>query len=96
MFRSMTKKCVLVTLILSSIAFSLHAENNTGIYPIMSGENKLIIVDTNTKKILVYDLKNSKGMLLKEVRSFEDALGSKSFTSKGLTAKDEKKHLSSK
>lgn len=57
-------------------------------------DGKLILVDTESKKILVYETKSSKGLLLKEVRSFDKALESKDFSSKsGLSAADEKKHL---
>lgn len=57
-------------------------------------DNRLIIIDTESKKIIVYDTKSSKGLLLKEVRSFDKALESKDFSSKsGLSISDEKKHL---
>ena len=75
---------------------SLHAEGGTGIYTINLSDTKFIIVDTNSKKMLVYNV-GSKGLLLKEVRSFESALDSENFTSpKGLTTKEERAYFTKK
>ncbi len=69
---------------------SLHAEGETGIFTLKMSDTKMIIVDTNSKKMLVY-IVGSKGLLLKEVRSFSSALDAENFTSsKGLTSKEER------
>jgi len=56
--------------------------------------NTLLIVDTNSRKILMYSVSESKGISLKEVRSFAKALESPQFfTPKGLSGVEEVKSL---
>jgi hypothetical protein len=86
----------MIIFVIAGICFSsssLYAQGDNGIYTLKMTETKFVIVDTNSKKMLVYII-GSKGLLLKEVRSFENALNSDNFTSsKGLTFKDEKAHF---
>jgi predicted metal-dependent RNase len=75
----------------------LQAEGSNGIIAIpYQNSDSLVIIDTNSKKILLYSVSGSKGLSLKEVRSFEMALQvpTNVFTSKGLSGKTEKKDLS--
>lgn len=89
------KKFVFALLIALSFAFSAQANESNGIIALnYSDPNILVLVDTNTKKILVYSVSDKNGLSLKEVREFDGALAAPSFfTSKGLKAKDEKKEF---
>lgn len=89
------KKLILALLLVFSVAFSAHSESSNGIIALnYTNPNVLVLVDTNTKKILVYSVSDKTGLALKEVRSFEGALAAPTFfTSKGLKGKDEKKEL---
>jgi hypothetical protein len=70
------------------------AESNGIIALSYEASNTLIIVDTNSKKILVYNTSDRNGLSLKEVRSFESALQLPSFFhSKGISVSDEKKEF---
>jgi len=73
--------------------FGLSAEDGNGIIALSySNPNVLVLVDTNSKKILVYSVSDKSGLSLKEVRTFNEALAAPSFfTAKGLTAKEETK-----
>lgn len=93
---------VIVTLIaflFLSSASSLQAEDTSGITSFSMNGDKLIIVDANNKKILLYELKE-KGLFLKEVRSFEDALSVQSFSHKSglsvITEREQFKKLKTK
>ena len=58
--------------------------------------NTLLIVDTNSRKILMYSVSESKGISLREVRSFAKALEAPQFfTPKGLLGVEEVKTLES-
>lgn len=92
------KKLILSALLsLSFLSGSVFAEGNNGIMAIpYDQENLLLIVDTNSKKMLLYHVSSSKGLSLREVRSFEKAFELPSqLLGKGLSAKDEKKFFSS-
>ena len=69
---------------IASFSTQLFAEGSNGIIAIpYEGSNTLVIVDTNSKKMLVYGVSERTGLSLKEVRSFEEALTQKNiFTSK--------------
>ena len=70
---------------------SIYAEGSNGIHTMKMTDSSFVVIDTNSKKILVYTISKSKGLLLKEVRSFDKALNAKNFTSSsGLTSKEEK------
>jgi hypothetical protein len=79
----------------SSFSFQIFAEGNNGIIAIpYEGSNTLVIVDTNSKKMLVYSVSERNGLSLKEVRSFEEALQVKNIqTSKGISGASESKEL---
>jgi len=70
----------------------LSANEGNGIITVSyPASNTLLIIDTNSKKILMYDVNEGKGLSLKEVRGFDKALEAPSFFySKGLNGKDEK------
>ena len=89
------KKFLLTLFLAASCSFSLQAENANGIIALnYTNPNVLVLVDTNSKKILVYSIIDKSGLSLKEVRSFEDALTAPNFfTPKGLKAKDEAKEF---
>lgn len=89
-----TLQRLVLALILGLACFAFvpaHAENSDTKAFMENG--MLIIVDSTNKKILYYEVK-TKGLYLKEIRSYAKALESPSFTSsKGLTIKDEAKAL---
>jgi hypothetical protein len=92
---SLMKKLIFALLIAITFAFTSHANESNGIIALnYTNPNILVLVDTNTKKILVYSVSDKSGLSLKEVREFDGALTAPSFfTSKGLKAKDEKKEF---
>lgn len=70
------------------------AEANGFITVSYPSNNTLLIIDTNSKKILMYDVDEGRGITLKEVRDFSKALEAPSFHySKGLNGKDERTKL---
>ena len=81
---------------LSSSLLGLWAGDSNGIIAIPYESDKVIVlVDTNSKKMLLYTVSPSKGFSLKEVRSFEDVLQAPNFiSSRGISGKTEKKELS--
>jgi hypothetical protein len=92
----MIKKCLLgLGLTMAALTGTVQANESNGIIAVpYTQENLMVIVDTNSKKMLLYHVSSSKGMTLKEVRSFEDVLEAPNFfTSKGLSGRTEKKEL---
>lgn len=89
------KKLIFALLVAITFASTAQANDSNGIIALSyTDPNILVLVDTNTKKILVYSVSDKSGLSLKEVREFDAALAAPSFfTSKGLKAKDEKKEL---
>jgi hypothetical protein len=73
----------------------LAAEEANGFITVsFPNSNTLLIVDTNSQKILMYDVSENKGLSLKEVRAFDKALEAPSFFySKGMSGTDEKTKL---
>ena len=73
----------------------LMADSANGIIAVSYPQtNTLVIVDTNSKKMLLYAVSEGKGLSLKEVRSFENVLEAPNFFApRGLNGRDEKKEL---
>ena len=88
--------CLGMTLASGVVASApVHAADNNGIIALpYEQSNTLVIVDTNSKKILVYNVNAAQGLSLKEVRSFEKALQAPNFfATKGLNGVTEKAEL---